>query len=152
VGALGEETDTMIGYHAVSVIADAMAKGIKGFDYEKAYAAAKTPPNSITSASPLQKRGYISMEDENESVSKTLEYAYDDWCIAQMAKMMAARYEKFLTTVNKVYYPDLGSEYGRDYQNTRHAHEISKISSIRRPVSSARRRMVVLSSLLLLTK
>jgi putative alpha-1,2-mannosidase len=37
----GEETDTMIGYHAVSVIADAMAKGIKGFDYEKAYAAAK---------------------------------------------------------------------------------------------------------------
>jgi putative alpha-1,2-mannosidase len=38
----GEETDTMIGYHAVSVIADAMAKGIKGFDYEKAYAAAET--------------------------------------------------------------------------------------------------------------
>jgi hypothetical protein len=37
----GEETDTMIGYHAVPVIADAMAKGIKGFDYEKAYAAAK---------------------------------------------------------------------------------------------------------------
>ncbi|MBC7900816.1 MAG: glycoside hydrolase family 92 protein, partial [Saprospiraceae bacterium] len=36
----GNETDTMIGYHAVSVIADAVAKGIKGFDYEKAFAAA----------------------------------------------------------------------------------------------------------------
>jgi putative alpha-1,2-mannosidase len=48
----GEETDTMIGYHAVSVIADAMAKGIKGFDYERAYAPRNTPPNSTTSASP----------------------------------------------------------------------------------------------------
>ncbi len=37
----GNETDTMIGYNAVSVIADAMAKGIEGFDYEKAYEAAK---------------------------------------------------------------------------------------------------------------
>jgi hypothetical protein len=92
------------------------------------------------------------MEDENESVSKTLEYAYDDWCIAQMAKMMAARYEKFLTTVNKVYYPDLGSEYGRDYQKYSARARNFEISSIRRPVSSARRRMVVLSSLLLLTK
>ena len=113
----GEETDTMIGYHAVSVIADAMAKGIKGFDYEKAYAAAKHSAElDHFDLAAYKKRGYISMEDENESVSKTLEYAYDDWCIAQMAKMIAARYEKFLTTVNKVYYPDLGSEYGRDYQ------------------------------------
>ena len=84
----GEETDTMIGYHAVSVIADAMAKGIKGFDYEKAYAAAKHSAElDHFGLAAYKRRGYISMEDENESVSKTLEYAYDDWCIAQIAKL-----------------------------------------------------------------
>ncbi|NOT48293.1 MAG: hypothetical protein HOP17_11160, partial [Acidobacteria bacterium] len=86
----GEETDTMIGYHAVSVIADAMVKGIKGFDYEKAYAAAKHSAQlDHFGLAAYKKRGYISMEDENESVSKTLEYAYNDWCIAQMAEILA---------------------------------------------------------------
>ncbi len=81
----GEETDTMIGYHAASVIADAMAKSIKGFDYEKAYAAAKHSAElDHFGLAAYKKRGYISMEDENESVSRTLEYAYNDWCIAQM--------------------------------------------------------------------
>ncbi|MGB2750961.1 MAG: GH92 family glycosyl hydrolase, partial [Pyrinomonadaceae bacterium] len=90
----GEETDTMIGYHAVSVIADAMAKGIKGFDYEKAYAAAKHSAElDHFGLAAYKKRGYISMEDENESVSRTLEYAYDDWCIAQMAGILAAKGE-----------------------------------------------------------
>ncbi len=88
----GEETDTMIGYHAVSVIADAMAKGIKGFDYEKAYAAAKHSAElDHFGLEGYKKRGYISMEDENESVSKTLEYAYNDWCIAQMARLLGKR-------------------------------------------------------------
>lgn len=85
----GEETDTMIGYHSVSVIADAMAKGIKGFDYEKAYEAAKHSANlDHYGLAAYKKRGYISGEDDNESVSKTLEYAYNDWCIAQMAKIL----------------------------------------------------------------
>lgn len=85
----GNETDTMIGYHAVSVIADAMAKGIKGFDYEKAYAAAKHSAElDHFGLAAYKKRGYISMEDENESVSRTLEYAYNDWCIAQMVKTL----------------------------------------------------------------
>jgi len=88
----GNETDTMIGYHAVSVIADAMAKGIKGFDYEKAYAAAKHSAElDHYGLAAYKKRGYISMEDENESVSKTLEYAYNDSCIAEMAQILAAR-------------------------------------------------------------
>lgn len=82
----GEETETMIGYHAVPVIADAMAKGIKGFDYEKAYEAAKHSAElDHFGLAAYKRRGYISMEDEQESVSKTLEYAYDDYCIAQMA-------------------------------------------------------------------
>ncbi len=83
------ETDTMIGYHAVSVIADAMAKGIKGFDYEKADEAAKHSAElNHFGLEAYRRRGYISMEDEQESVSKTLEYAYDDFCIAQMAKIL----------------------------------------------------------------
>lgn len=84
------ETECMIGYHSVSVIADAMAKGIKGFDYERAYAAAKHSADlDHFGLAGYKKRGYISMEDENESVSRTLEYAYDDWCIAQMARRIA---------------------------------------------------------------
>jgi predicted alpha-1,2-mannosidase len=88
----GNETDTMIGYHAVSVIADAMAKNIKGFDYEKAYAAAKHSAElDRDGLAAYKRRGYISSEDENESVSKTLEYAYDDWCIASMGSMLFNR-------------------------------------------------------------
>ena len=93
------ETDCMIGYHSVSVIADAMAKGIQGFDYIDAYEA------SIHSAmldhlglDAYKKNGFVSIEDEHESVSKTVEYAYDDWCIAQMAQILNIRedYDYFM--------------------------------------------------------
>ncbi len=85
----GNETDTMIGYHAVSVIADAMVKGIEGFDYEKAYEASKHSAElNHFGLEAYKRRGYISMEDENEGVSKTLEYAYNDYCIAGMAKIL----------------------------------------------------------------
>ena len=84
------ETDTMIGYHAVSVIADAAMKGIDGFDLNIAYEAMKQ------SAEFRQHRGlgayidhgFIATEEERESVSKVLEYAYDDWCIAQVARKL----------------------------------------------------------------
>jgi predicted alpha-1,2-mannosidase len=83
------ETDCMIGYHSVSVIADAMVKGIKGFDYEKAFKAAKhSAMLDHLGLEAYKRQGFISMDDEHESVSKTLEYAYDDWCIAQMAKLL----------------------------------------------------------------
>jgi predicted alpha-1,2-mannosidase len=83
------ETDCMIGYHSVSVIADAMAKGIRGFDYEKAYEAAKhSAMLDHLGLEAYKKNGFISIDDEHESVSKTLEYAYDDWCIAQMALLL----------------------------------------------------------------
>jgi predicted alpha-1,2-mannosidase len=88
----GNETDTMIGYHAVSVIADAMAKGIEGVDYEKAYRAAKLSAQlDHYGLAAYKRRGYISMEDEQESVSKTLEYAYDDFCISMMAKALGEK-------------------------------------------------------------
>ncbi|UQD55390.1 GH92 family glycosyl hydrolase [Flavobacterium sp. K5-23] len=83
------ETDCMIGYHSVSVIADAMVKGIKGFDYEKAYEASKhSAMLDHLGLESYKKNGFIAMDDEHESVSKTLEYAYDDWCIAQMATLL----------------------------------------------------------------
>ncbi|MFZ4679104.1 MAG: GH92 family glycosyl hydrolase [Flavobacterium sp.] len=83
------ETDCMIGYHSVSVMADAMAKGIIGFDYEKAFAAAKhSAMLDHLGLDAYKKQGFISMDDEHESVSKTLEYSYDDWCIAQMAQIL----------------------------------------------------------------
>jgi predicted alpha-1,2-mannosidase len=83
------ETDCMIGYHSVSVIADAMVKGITGFDYEKAFEASKSSAmRDVLGLEAYKKNGFISMDDEHESVSKTLEYAYDDWCIAQMAQLL----------------------------------------------------------------
>lgn len=83
------ETDCMIGYHSVSVIADAMLKGIKGFDYQKAYEAVKySAMLDHLGLEAYKRQGFIGIDDEHESVSKTLEYAYDDWCIAQMAQQL----------------------------------------------------------------
>jgi predicted alpha-1,2-mannosidase len=83
------ETDTMIGYHAASVIADAAAKGINGFDHEHAFAAMKHSADlKHFGLDAYTDHGYIGMEEERESVSRTLEYAYDDWCIAEMARLL----------------------------------------------------------------
>lgn len=82
------ETDCMIGYHSIPVIVDAYQKGITGFDEKLALEAMKKSAIWKHLGLPaLMKTGMISVEDEHESVSKTLEYAYDDWCIAQFAKM-----------------------------------------------------------------
>jgi predicted alpha-1,2-mannosidase len=94
------ETDTMIGYHAVSVIADAAVKGIDGFDLQKAFAAMKHSAElrSHRGLGAYIDNGFIAMEDERESVSKVLEYAYDDWCIAQVARMLGRQddYERYM--------------------------------------------------------
>lgn len=85
----GSETWCMIGNHAISVIADAYLKGIKGFDAEKALnAMVATANRDSLGLDAYKKHGYIPADTEGESVSKTLEYAYDDYCIAQMAKAM----------------------------------------------------------------
>ncbi|MDX9791861.1 MAG: GH92 family glycosyl hydrolase, partial [Candidatus Kapabacteria bacterium] len=93
------ETNCMIGYHSVSVMADAMAKGIKGFDYEKAFRAAQHSANlDWLGLKAYKTTGQITIDDEHESVSKTLEYAYDDWCIAQMALILGKEndYQTFM--------------------------------------------------------
>ncbi|MBL0126875.1 MAG: GH92 family glycosyl hydrolase [Flavobacteriales bacterium] len=85
----GNETDCMIGYHSVSVIADAYMKGIRGFDADLALEAmVASAMRDEPGLNAYRTKGYISSEDQSESVSKTLEYAYDDWCIAQMAIAM----------------------------------------------------------------
>ena len=85
----GSETWCMIGNHAIPVIADAYLKGIKGFDAERALKAMVVTANRDTfGLKQYRKHGYIAADTEGESVSKTLENAYDDYCIAQMAKAM----------------------------------------------------------------
>jgi predicted alpha-1,2-mannosidase len=79
----------MIGYHAVPVIAEAFMKDVKNFDQEKAFAAMKNSAmedrNGLRS---YKENGYIKFMGEGENVSRTLEYAFDDWCIAMVAKKM----------------------------------------------------------------
>lgn len=82
-------TGCMIGYHAVPVIADAYMKGIKDYDVEKAFKAMKhSAMQDKLGLKSYKDFGFIPVEEESESVSKTLEYAYDDWTIAQMAKQL----------------------------------------------------------------
>ncbi len=82
------ETDCMIGYHSIPVIVDAYAKGIKDFDTKLALEAMKKSATWDHLGLPAYiKNGLLEVDDESESVSKTLEYAYDDWCIAMFAKM-----------------------------------------------------------------
>jgi predicted alpha-1,2-mannosidase len=86
----GLETWCMIGYHAVPVIADAYMKGIRGYPLDEALAAmvasaSYAPYGGLAS---YMKLGYVAIDEEGEAASKTLEYAYDDWTIAQMARGM----------------------------------------------------------------
>ena len=83
------ETDCMIGYHSVSVIADSWFKGIRDFDSTLALKAMQKSAtwNHLGLPAYMQK-GYLTIDDEPESVSKTLEYAYDDWCIARFAEAL----------------------------------------------------------------
>ena len=78
----------MIGYHSVSLLADAMVKNIKGFDYEKALSAAVSTAGNkyYDGLEDYIKRGFVPEDISGNSVSKTLEYAYDDWAIAMMAE------------------------------------------------------------------
>ena len=79
-------THCMIGYHAIPVIADAYVKGIRDYDVEEAMDAMIYSANLDSEGLEYYKaKGFIAASDEPESVSKTLEYAYDDWCIAMLA-------------------------------------------------------------------
>ena len=96
---LGNETNTMTGYHAVPVIVDAYLKGYRDYDTELAFEAIKASARQdIRGTNYYREYGYIPYDKDGESVTKTLEYAFDDWCIAQMAKAMGKEddYEAFM--------------------------------------------------------
>ncbi|MBU1098728.1 MAG: GH92 family glycosyl hydrolase [Bacteroidetes bacterium] len=86
---LGNETGTMIGYHSVPVIVDAFMKNIVDYDVKALYNEIKnTSMKDHLGLDYYKKLRYIPMDKEEDASSKTLEYAYDDWCIAQMAKVL----------------------------------------------------------------
>ena len=83
------ETNCMIGYHSVPVITEAYMKGVTGFDPNKALEAMKkSSMEDRNGLKDYKKYGYIKISAGHENVSRTLEYAYDDWCIAQFAKKL----------------------------------------------------------------
>ena len=116
-------TGCMIGYHAVPVIADAYLKGITGYDANKALEAMMhSAMQDKLGLESYKKIGFVPVEIESESVSKTLEYAYDDWTIAQMAHKMGNKLVFKQFTERAQYYknmfnPSTGFMQGR-FNNT----------------------------------
>jgi predicted alpha-1,2-mannosidase len=114
-------TGCMIGYHGVSVIADAYLKGLDGFDAQKALQAMKhSALQDHLGLKPYKELSFIPLEIESESVSKTLEYAYDDWTIAQMAKALGQNedYNAFIKRAQNyksVFDPQTGFMRARHY-------------------------------------
>lgn len=83
------EANTMTGYHAIPVLADAILKNLGGFDVEKAYTAMRKSAFQQQRGTPdYIKYGYLPQDKHGWSVTITLEYAFDDWCIAQVARKL----------------------------------------------------------------
>ena len=108
------ETNTMTGYHSIPVIAEAYLKGIRGFNIEEAYDAMKTTMMQDERGLEFYKEyGYIPYNLLDESVTITLEYAYNDWCVAQIAKELGKDedYNYFIKR-SKAYQPLFDVETG----------------------------------------
>jgi len=88
----GTETGTMTGYHSASVMAEACVKGFPGIDWERAYAVMhkRAFVDNYRGLDWYRKIGYIPCDLEEESVSKSLEYAYNDWAVAHVATKVGA--------------------------------------------------------------
>ena len=117
------ETWCMIGYHAAAVLADMIVKDVKGFDHERAFKAMVTTAmnNHYDCLPEYRQLGYVPFDKEAESVSKTLEYAYDDYAIAQAALKLGHKreYEYFLNramSYQNLLDPDTKYMRGRDME------------------------------------
>ncbi|MBK7099421.1 MAG: GH92 family glycosyl hydrolase [Sphingobacteriales bacterium] len=114
---MGNETNTMVGYHAVPVIVDAYLKGFRDYDVNLAYEAVKQSAMQKTDGIDyIQELQFIPAEKVVESVAKALEYAIDDWAIAQMAKAMGKTSDyQYFTNRSKLYkeYFDKKTEFMR---------------------------------------
>ena len=97
----GQDNFCMIGNHSIPVIVDAVMKGLPGIDIQKAYKAVRASATDSHINSPFEvweKYGYMPENIQSQSVSITLEMAFDDWCVAQLAHKTGALsdYEYFL--------------------------------------------------------
>lgn len=106
----GQDNYCMIGNHSIPVIVDAVLKGIAGIDAEKAYEAVRASSLTSHPNSPFdvwEKYGYMPENIQTQSVSITLEQAYDDWCVAQLAKKLGKEedYNRFMK--RSAYYRNL---------------------------------------------
>ncbi|WP_306643858.1 GH92 family glycosyl hydrolase [Sanyastnella coralliicola] len=112
----GNYTGCMIGYHAIPVITDAYKKGITDFDAELALEAmvAEATMDELGKRE-YESQAFLSSEIEHESVSKTLEYAYNDWCIADFARSLngnddpiVKRFSRRALNYRNLYDPETG--------------------------------------------
>lgn len=117
----GNETWCMIGYHALPVIADAWRRGVRGFDPRRAYAAMRATALNphYDNVATYARLGWVPFDRENESVSKTLEYAYDDFTLARMAEALgetadAAEFDRRSLLYRNLFDPGSGLMRGRD--------------------------------------
>lgn len=115
------ETQCMIGYHSIPVIADAWLRGIRGFDGERALKAmvVSSNENKGNTSQLYTQYGYVPSDLKGQSVSQTLEFAYDDWCIARMAEEMgkediAHEYYGRAHAYRNVFDPATGFMRGKD--------------------------------------
>ncbi|MCF0160159.1 MAG: glycoside hydrolase family 92 protein, partial [Bacteroidaceae bacterium] len=136
-------TGCMIGYHYVSLVADAYTKGYRNYNVDLAYKhmlrSAEYDTTGITKACPKwlypeimpeardwkNKLGYIPCDKNNESVAKALEYAYDDWCIAVLADALgdqanSEKYHHFAKAYKEYFDPAVGYMRGKDSQGRWH--------------------------------
>ncbi len=116
---MGNENWCMMGYHGVSVLSDAIAKGIK-IDLKKALRAMHSSATLpyYTGMADYMQLGYVPFDDLGHSVSVTLEYAYDDWCIYQAAlkdgnSILAEKYRQRALNYKNVFNPRTGFSHPR---------------------------------------
>ncbi|MCE1198209.1 MAG: GH92 family glycosyl hydrolase [Marinilabiliales bacterium] len=114
----GNEGFGMIGYHSLSVVADAYVKGLRDYDTKLALEAMKQLSEGIRAGKELYKTmGFIPCDFDDQSVSKTLEYAYDDWCVSRLAKDLSKedfhKYSQKGQFYQHLYDPSTGFMRGR---------------------------------------
>ena len=117
--------DCMIGTHAASVIADAVAKGIDGFDVDLAFEAVLKDATVSSENGAVGRRGveryealgYVPCDEVGEATSRTLEFAYGDWCVARLAEALgrpeAERFDARAQSYRHVFDPEVGFMRGR---------------------------------------
>jgi predicted alpha-1,2-mannosidase len=110
----GSETNCMIGYHAIPVITDAWFKGIAGIDIRELYPLMKkSAMQDDFGIQYLKQYGYFPYDKDNKSVSKTLEYAFDDWCLARIAKELGLEEDfRYFTDRSQAYRILFDPEFG----------------------------------------